>query len=391
MKTFFNILQTLTNVKYKKYPDDSINILLENYNIRTEQQIYIWSLIYDIYNIEKYQKMPKKYRSNIRAYAKLMPFNNVINNIFYKKELKDQLIDIYSKAQKCYYAFTKLARIYKLNKYPIVVKDDLTLNPLNIKDKNTFVLIENKSIYLFRLNELISIIETAIGHAPNFFTAPLVPLNPYNNQPLTNATLYNIYFKMKDSTRVLSSIFHFFFKEQFILELFSEKYEYHIRERAIYNYVFTSPYTLLHNSVLNMLKNNIYTKMYNIHKDFPKDLLVSIFRPFLYCYYVINYSIKGTTIINTHIQWLNQNLQLFYCYNPSFGRQYIHTVKHFNKVIKQEYKFNTKHMTFYEINRCYSNMYVLPYLNNNISSDIDSDESSTIVPSDYESIDDNDY
>ena len=247
MKTFFNILQTLTNFKNKKYPDDSIKILLESYNIHTELQIYIWALINDIFIMEKYSE---KYNTNIKAYAKLGSLNNIMNNIFYKKELKDQLLNIYSNAQKYYYAFTKLARIYKLNKYPVVVKDDLTLNPLNVEDKNTFILIENKSIYLFNLNELISIIETAIGHAPNFFTSPLIPLNPYNNQPFTNSTLYNIYFKMKESTRLMSTMFHFFFLENFILDNFSEKHEYYIREKAINNYVFNSPYTLLYNNVL---------------------------------------------------------------------------------------------------------------------------------------------
>ena len=386
MKTFFNILQTLTNFKNKKYPDDSIKILLESYNIHTELQIYIWALINDIFIMEKYSE---KYITNIKAYAKLGSLNNIMNNIFYKKELKDQILNIYSNAQKYYHAFTKLARIYKLNKYPIVVKDDLTLNPLNVKDKNTFILIENKSIYLFNLNELISIIETAIGHAPNFFTSPLIPLNPYNNQPFTNSTLYNIYFKMKESTRLMSTMFHFFFLENFILDNFSEKHEYYIREKAINNYVFNSPYTLLYNNVLNMLKNNTFTQSYNIHKDFPKDLLVSIFRPFLYYYYVVNYSIKGTSKIYAYSQCLNTKLRLFYFYNPSFGRQYIHTIKHFNKVVKQEYKFNTKHITFYEINNYYYK-FMQPFVDllntNNINDE--RDDTTSVGSLQDESIDD---
>jgi len=49
------------------------------------------------------------------------------------------------------------------------------LNPLNIYDKNTFILIQNKSKYLFSVNDLVSIIETALSNSPNFFAEPLSP------------------------------------------------------------------------------------------------------------------------------------------------------------------------------------------------------------------------
>ena len=116
----------------------------------------------------------------------------------FKKEDKENIITIFSNAQKHYHAFSRFAYIYKLKKYPCIVTDDLSLNPLNPNHKNTFTLVENKSKYLFSLNDLISIIETAIGNSPNFFSEPLSPVNPYNKQIFTNSTLYNIYFKMKE-------------------------------------------------------------------------------------------------------------------------------------------------------------------------------------------------
>ena len=341
MKTFFNILQTIINVKYKKYPDDPFAVLKEYNNECSEIYVHIWSLINDIFYMKKYKKM---------SLVKIHALNNIINNIFYTNEHKKTIINIFSNAQKYYYAFSKLARMYKINKYKFIVTDDLSMNPIDINGKNTFILIENKIKYLFSLNDLISIIETAISNAPNFFSNPLSPLNPYNNQPFDHATLYNIYFKMKESGRLISVLFHFFFLENFVKSKFSEHYEPYIRENAIKKYVFNSPYTMLYSSTLNMLMSNIYTKNYNIHKDFPKDILVDIFRPFLFYYYIVNYDIKKTNKIINYSYILAIKLKKFYIYNPAFGRQYIHTTTSVNKIIKQEYRFNTKHINFYNIN-----------------------------------------
>jgi len=101
-----------------------------------------------------------------------------------------------------------------------------------------------------------------------------------------------------------------------------------------------------------MLKSNIYTKNLNIHTDFPKDILVDIFRPFLFYYYIKYYDIKGTNKINNYAFILAVKLKVFYLYNTGFGRRQLKITKHFNKVIKKEYKFNTEHISFYKIN-CY--------------------------------------
>jgi hypothetical protein len=374
MKTFFNILQTIINVKNKKYPDDPFAVLQEYNNNCNESYVQIWSLINDIFYIEKSCNIIFKNKYKKTALAKIIALNNIINNIFYTNEHKETIINIFSNAQKYYYAFSKLARIYKINKYKFIVTDDLSMNPIDVNGKNTFMLLENNAKYLFSLNDLVSIIETAISNAPNFFSEPLQPLNPYNNQPFTDSTLYNIYFKMKESERLISVLFHFFFLENFVKSKFSEHYEPHIREHAIKKYIFNSPYTMLYNSTLNMLMSNVYTKNYKIHKDFPKDILVDIFRPFLFYYYIVHYDIKGTNKVVNYACSLAIKLKKFYLYNTSFGRRYIKTTTRFNKIIKQEYKFNTNHIDFNKINCC---LYTETQIND--ESDYDSDYDSDYV------------
>ena len=348
MKTFFNILQTITNKKHKTFPDELFKVYkLADLDIYTDEIANIDFLISKSFYKEKSSRYLDKNMRN--SEAKFSSLNSILENTFYKNELKEKIFNIFSKAQRCYYAFSRLSRIYKTKKYPIVVSNDLMLNPLDINHNNTFILIENKSKYLFSLNDLVSIIETAISNSPNFFSDPLSPLNPYNNEKITTSTLYNIYFKLKESRRLMSILFHLFFLEHFNKEEFSEKNEPIIRENSIKKYVFNSPYTTLYPYILTMLRNNPYTKKYKIHKDFPKDILVEIFRPFLFYFYIINYDIKNTSKIYNYKDILYIKLKKFYEYNNAFGRKYVKLIKHVDKVIKREYKFNTEHISFYKI------------------------------------------
>ena len=347
MKTFFNILQTIVNIKEKSYPDEPFK-LLNNFNISIEAS-HIKFMINQLFYIIKKNSDDCQYKKN--AAAKFEVLNKLFDNKFILENLKESLFNIFSKAQKHYYALLRFAHIFKLKKYKILVDSNLSLNPLDSLNNNTFILIEHRSKYLFSIHDLISIIETAISNSPMFFTDPLWPLNPYNKQPFTVSTLYNIYFKMKYSGRVMSTLFHLFFLENFDISSFSQNHECYIRNHSIKNFVYNSPYSDLHTAVLNMLNSNIYTIRLNIHKDFPKDILVNIFRPFLYYYYIINYGIKGTNKIQQYKIILNKKLKKFYEYNKAFGRKYIKLITNSKKrVIKHEYHFNSKHISFHDIN-----------------------------------------
>lgn len=348
MKTFFNILQTNCDIKNKRYPDD-LFVIRENINddIYFGEKGHIVFLMNNIFYTEKNCIKKDKFVRN--AFAKLNSLNTILQNDFYQNELKERIFNIFTKSQKHYYAFSRLAHIYKIKKHPYVVTNDLMMNTLDKNHILTFILIEEKSNFLFNINEIINIIETSIGNSPYFFSEPLWPLNPYNNQPLTLSTLYNIYFQMKNINRVTPLLFHCFFLENLSLNKFSEQHEMVIRENAIKKYVFNSPHTDLYTDVLSMLVKNKYTNRLSIHKNFPKDLLIDIFRPFLFYYYISNYYINDTLKVYNSSNLLYNKLRKFYEYNPSFGRQTIKLTRKYNRIIKREYVFNTKHITFYNI------------------------------------------
>jgi hypothetical protein len=343
MKTFFNILQTIINKKEKMYPDE-VNPFSFEHNT---DFIYVYSLIQSIHENKKTSNYDTDVYKN--AFGKMKALNLFLENMFYDDETKDKLFNIFSLAQKHYFSFLKFSNIYKLKKSQIVVNTDLMLNLIDQNHKNTFTIVENKKTYLFTLNELISIIENAISNSPQFFSKPLWPLNPYTNQKMLMSTLYNIYFKMKQSGRVISLLFHYFFLEHFNLESFSEKHESYIRETSIRRHVFNSPYSSLYEDIIGMLYNNFYTRVLPIHEDFPKETLVHIFRPFLYYYYIISYGENDYAKTHKYRIILNKKLQKFCEFNSMFGRKIIKLTKKFGKVTKTEVTFNTDHVSFYNI------------------------------------------
>ena len=329
MKTFFNILHTINNSKIKHYPDEPFVIL--NNNGDNQHIIYLMN---HIFYKEKQTNNTIQFSKN--AFAKLNSLNDILKNPFYSNELKETIFNTFTKAQKCYYAFSRLVYIYKIKKHKYIVTDDLMINKLDPYNKLTFILVEENNNYLFNINELVTIIETEI-------------VNPYNNQAFSIATLYNIYFQLKHNHSVISLLFHCFFLENFNKYLFSEQHESIIRENAIKKYIFNSPYILLYTSVFYMLEDNRYTRKLLIHNQFPKKILVDIFRPFLFHYYMIHYYIKNTSKIYISKLLLHIKLKKFYEYNPLFGRVTIKLTNHNNKIIKREYSFNQKYISFYNI------------------------------------------
>jgi hypothetical protein len=405
MNIFFNILQN--SIKKNSYTfqdstfiagDDLVPFNPKIYINRTTNisinsadiSPYIYQLIDDIQNKMNINKTKPKYKneSNFSLFAqtKIKCLKQLLKNIFISKELKEKIITTFSNAQKKYFSFSNFAKLYRYKRYKTVVSNDLSLNPLDINDINTFVLIQTKSVYLFHLNDLIHIIETAITNAPNFFTEPLLPKNPYNNETFNISTLYNIYFKMKDTPRLISILFHLFFMEGFNTDLFNKKNEGLLRQTAIEKYIMNSPANTLYKSVILMLKENFYTRKLQIHNDFPKTLLVDIFRPFLLYYYIFYYDLNHDRKYS-HNAILSRKLKIFYDFNNFFGRKNVKVITYYsttkplltnNKKFKTTHTFNSKHISFYNINTIqFSNLYINIYDNNNDSdsySDSDSDD-----------------
>jgi hypothetical protein len=385
MNIFFNILQKSIyksgyndTIIYPSKPHD-FAFFLQGYNAISDNAIsdnaiYLHILIYDIYC--DIQKRQSKYINQIRSklnptynltVAKFAALIKILDNDFISKELKEKILDAFSNAQRHYFSLNRFLNIYKYKRFPIVVTNDLSLNPLHLGDCQTMVILQNKSLYLFLLRDLITIIENAICNAPNFFAAPLSPKNPYNNEIFNSSTLYNIYFKMKENVALPSIAFHMFFLDQFNKPNFCDNNEALIRDIAIHKYVLNTPADTLYKLIISMLKTNFYTQKLIIDASFPKNLLAEVFRPFLLYYYNIHYTLKGYTYKNKCIQEFNIKLKKFYSFNPLFGRRFVTGMRRRGRE-PMKCIFNTQHISFH-------NICIKSYLNNSDSEDDTSDDS----------------
>ena len=299
-------------------------------------------------------------------FKKFNKMKDLLDNIFLTDVHKEEILTIFSKIQKTYYALSKFLYIYKFKKAPIKIHDDLNMNPLSINQKNVFVLYQPDGKYLFSINDLMNIIRKNLTNAPYFFPEPLIPKNPYNNIKFTDVELYNIYFFIKFNHCIMPPLFHNLFLCNLDFRLFVENNECAIRELAIKNDVFSSHYSNLQDDVETMLNKYANYVVYRdkkvsvgllIHEEFPKDKLVNIMKPYLYLYYLNLYSVSGTQKKYSSGLLLRKKMREFVKFNPMFGRKTI-------KILKQPYirqpnvkgprkkytkviSFNEKHINFY--------------------------------------------
>ena len=95
--------------------------------------------------------------------------------------------------------FLKLYSIYKWKKAKVYnIDSDLHGNPLN-NDKYTIRLLENNTIYTFKIHDLLNIIKDNLSNIYIaeyliFFQEPKMIKNPYTNIIFKKSLLYNIYF-----------------------------------------------------------------------------------------------------------------------------------------------------------------------------------------------------
>lgn len=350
MEIYFYITQKLLPNHEIIYPNidnthDFYNQVYNDIKFRIENPEY-----YDIYNMIYHIFYKYTFEKTNFYKAKFRTLKDILENVFFSPEYKEKYFTMFSKIQKMYFALLRFCYLCKYKKSKIHVDSDLSLNPIDLvkNNKNVFVLFQNNFRYCFLLSELVHIIETAISNSPYFFISPLEPKNPYTNIPFNLSTLYNIYFKYKETKFVSSTLFHLYFLSHFNADACSINNEHVIREFAIKKYIQNTTSKELYYYVLDMLRDNFYTRKLCIHKDFPKELLASIMRPFLYYKYMYKYGITGLDKTRIYRDTLFSKLKKFYEFNPSFGRKiYQYSISSGKKIWTNS--FNSKHISFYLI------------------------------------------
>lgn len=249
------------------------------------------------------------------------------NSFFLLPHYKSHFLDLFCKVQKTYHSFQRLAYLFKYKKAKTVVTTDMALNEINENQKNIMCIFHNRSKYLFRIQDLIQIINAALTQSYNFFAEPIHIKNPFNNLPFDKSTLYNIYFYIKFNTILYPELVFKFFQVNFDLSYFLYYNEPLLREYAIKDYATKSPNNILYKDIMNML--TIFNEQYKkdddkiiIDSNFPKDRLIKVMKPYILLYFNITYSL--TPIVKEQSKReLIYKLKKFQQFNPRFGQKKI--------------------------------------------------------------------
>lgn len=192
-----------------------------------------------LYTIELYKT--KTDYSNI-VITKDIFRDYIVNNYFLTEPQKNGFIEIYCNAMKTFKILNRFVCVCRQKKaLHYKIDCDLFLNSLDDLQDNilTNLYIEKtNTFYKFRISDLIGVIENALTHSPDVFIEPYFPRNPYTNCQFTKAELYNIYFCVKDSTFIMSQLFHNFFLVHFDLVKFKIMNDDILRDVAVTNYSF---------------------------------------------------------------------------------------------------------------------------------------------------------
>jgi hypothetical protein len=242
--------------------------------------------------------------------------------MFFSEKFKDRFLTLFCAIKKVYNAFSRLAYLYKYKKSPTKITTDMYLTPIEETQKNVICIYDDRNSckYLFTISDLMQIMKKSLIHSPNFFSDPVECKNPYTNIPFNKSTLYNIYFFIKTTNYIMPDVIHNFFMDNFDIEQFVENNQFMLREYSIKDHVNNLQPDSCYSHVQAMFQS--YKKNCHIHPEFPRKKLLEIMRPYLYYYFVSNYSLCYEKKQEYSYQ-LRKKLTLFFNHNPNFGKKFL--------------------------------------------------------------------
>ena len=267
-----------------------------------------------------------KPESLIRRYKYTILFDSVVNNNFLADPIKEDLLNIFSKAQKVYLGFCTLAKVLKMKDAKVYdTHTDLCMNPLGNLKESTLIRIYDDTtriVYCYRISDIMNIIHTSLSNAPDFFVEPSAVKNPYTNVPFTDSQLYHIYFTIRNCSHyIMPVLFQQYFRSNFDMVAFARYNECFIRDVAIKNFMNSSDYDRKAYYVTDLLKEySRALKSIIVHPRFPREKLVKTFEVYLEDYLTSKYSLNHMLKFSIR-KSLHRRLVNFDKLNPTYGRK----------------------------------------------------------------------
>jgi hypothetical protein len=321
------------------------NIVLEDF-LDNIDSYHNNTLILHIYNFVSAIIFHKKQNYNTETDYRINYFDYyILQNNKINEGDKNYLFDIFSKTQKIYNSLNRncfLYKKYKAKHYD--VNCDFYMSNFNTLKSNILFSIfckKDKTIYKFRISDIITIINNALTYEQNFISTPQQIKNPYTNIPFDKGELYYIYFKIKESTLLMPHLFHQLFIVNFDLEQFRLYNECYIREKSIINFIKSDNIIEKYKYILSMIADYFIYANISIDFFFPPNILVNHFnKPYLELYLKSLYSLNPDLKFNSSII-LTQKLIRFHRLNPNYAQPFVTKKRDNENNIHLIYRYNT--------------------------------------------------
>lgn len=324
------ILKILHNINIRKITMDVIQNIVKHIIEKKEKK----NKVKKLYNVDNLDTLyfnsvfsPDKYKLSKMLSVKIMVYNN-----FFINETKQQnLIALFSKAQKIYWILNRFVQKYKYKKTKSfdIQKSLYEVEFSKCKKTHIISLIENNTKYIFRINELLNLWKTSLANCCNLQPAPIIPRNPYTGLKISIHNLYNIYFFARFNTDILiNNLIKSFFYLNFDIKKFKKEQYHNLCDNAIKNYIQDSEPIQLFYDCINMINANprifnysrINEEMNYKHKIQFVRLLKEYLTYYLYSTESCNPFIKSKNRI-----LFKKSIKKFMKKHPTFGRRIILT------------------------------------------------------------------
>lgn len=319
------ILKILHNINIRKITMDVIQNIVKHIIEKKEKKLYNVDNLDTLYFNNVFS--PDKYKLSKMLSVKIM----VYNNFFINEKKQQDLIALFSKAQKIYWTLNRFAQKYKYKKTKSfdIQKSLYEVEFSKCKKTHIISLIENNTKYIFRINELLNLWKTSLTNCCNLQPAPIIPRNPYTGLKISIHNLYNIYFFACFNTDILiNNLIKSFFHLNFEIKKFKMEQYHNLCDNAIKNYIQDSEPIQLFYDCINMVNANprifnysrINEEMNYKHKIQFVHLLKEYLTYYLYSTESCNPFIKSKNRI-----LFKKSIKNFMKKHPTFGRRIILT------------------------------------------------------------------
>lgn len=240
----------------------------------------------------------------------------LMKNPFMTQEQFDEIMVMFSQAQRLYFAMTRFVHHCKIKIAKVQVQTDLFLNTLDPASRHTFKLLHDGKVYYYALTDLVNLLITSITHSTNMFVMPLPCKNPYNNLPFRKHDLYNMYFHMQRVFVRVPALIELYFNHNFDVYRLKKYHEntllHHVVDETIKNMSvdrMVLMFVEMETSVMSM--DHVYVGLVE------RQSVVKYMRPHLYLYLLCKYVTDPFLRGNYHDE-LKWKLEQFHHANPDF-------------------------------------------------------------------------